>query len=74
MSLESLILYTRFRISAHNLHVASGRYRNVKNEEGFCKVRKTNIIEDDFHFFPNVVCIMIYENNILIQSSKTHKI
>jgi hypothetical protein len=52
-------LFTRLRISAHNLHIESGRYRSVKRENRFCHVCKTPVIEDEFHF---ILKCPVYDN------------
>ena len=41
---------TRFRISAHNLHIETGRRRNIQRINRICQLCNLNEIEDEFHF------------------------
>ena len=41
---------TRFRISAHDLEIEKGRYKNIKSDKRICKNCQTLEIEDEFHF------------------------
>ena len=41
-------LLCRFRVSAHRRNVESGRYRNIKREDGLCTCCK--VVESEKHF------------------------
>ena len=41
---------TRFRISAHNLNIETGRYYNENRNNRLCTLCNLNDIEDEFHF------------------------
>ena len=41
---------TRFRISAHNLNIETGRYNNENRNNRLCTLCNFNDIEDEFHF------------------------
>lgn len=42
--------FTQFRISAHQLAIERGRYRNIKATERICKYCNKNETEDELHF------------------------
>lgn len=42
---------SKLRISAHDLDVERGRYRNVPREQRLCKI--CNVVEDEIHFLDN---------------------
>ena len=42
-------LITKFRISAHNLEIERGRYKNIPSDQRFCNLCK-NAVEDEIHF------------------------
>ena len=42
--------FVKIRISAHNLNIEFGRYRNIERSQRLCKVCNANEIEDEFHF------------------------
>ncbi len=44
-------MLTRFRISAHNLYIESGRYKKLKRSDRICKLCELNEVEDEYHFF-----------------------
>ena len=41
--------FTQFRISAHQLAIERGRYKNIKADERFCKCCQAKEIEDEIH-------------------------
>ncbi len=41
---------SRFRMSAHNLEIENGRYRNIPKENRLCKICNTGDVEDEIHF------------------------
>ena len=41
---------TQFRISAHQLAIERGRYKNIKVDERFCKYCTAKEVEDEIHF------------------------
>ena len=52
-------VYTRYRISAHNLGIESGRYTKTPVEERLCRqCTSKNNIEDEYHIF---VCVAYTE-------------
>ena len=42
---------TRMRVSAHSLHVETGRYANKPLNERICKYCPSNEIDDEYHFW-----------------------
>ena len=42
--------FTQFRISAHQLAIERGRYKNIKANERFCKYCQAKEVEDEIHF------------------------
>ena len=42
--------FTQFRVSAHDLSIEKGRYKNIKLENRTCKNCQSLEIEDEFHF------------------------
>ena len=42
--------FTRFRISAHKLHIETGRYKKIDSDNRLCEICKSNEIEDEIHF------------------------
>ena len=42
--------FTQFRISAHQLAIERGRYKNIKADERFCKYCQAKAVEDEIHF------------------------
>jgi len=47
---------TAFRISAHQLEIEMGRYKNVPLNSRICKLCKSNEVEDEVHFLLNCSC------------------
>ena len=50
------IMLSKFRLSSHDLEIERGRYRrkSTKPEQRHCKIcqaNKTQMMEDEFHFF-----------------------
>ena len=43
---------TALRISAHQLEIEMGRYKNVPLNSRICKLCKSNEVEDEVHFLP----------------------
>ncbi len=43
-------LLTQFRLGILQLHIETGRFRNMKPEERLCFICNTNVIEDEQHF------------------------
>ena len=46
-------LFTKFRVSDHELDIEIGRYKNIPREARTCKNCKSNDIDDEQHFFLN---------------------
>ena len=44
---------TQFRISAHDLAIERGRYKNIDKDKRICKLCSNNDIEDECHFLLN---------------------
>ena len=44
------ISLSRFRCSAHNLMVETGRHNNIPYEHRLCPICNTQIVEDEYHF------------------------
>ena len=42
--------FTRFRVSAHDLEIERGRYKNIESDNRTCKHSQTLEKEDEFHF------------------------
>ena len=42
--------FTRFRVSAHDLEIERGRYKNIKSDNRTCKHCQMLEKEDEFHF------------------------
>ena len=45
------IAFSRFRCSAHNLLVETGRHNNISYEDRICTLCITQSIEDEYHVF-----------------------
>ena len=54
---QDRIYFTRLRLSAHKLHIETGRYTHKKDrldpENRICKYCSENLCEDEFHFMMN---------------------
>lgn len=48
------IALTKFRISAHNLMIETGRYENLDQNRRICKSCSMGVLENEFHFL--LVC------------------
>ena len=44
------ISLTKFRLSAHDLAIETGRYTNVPREQRFCLQCNMNVVETEYHF------------------------
>ena len=49
--LKFKIAFSRFRCSAHNLLVETGRHNNISYEDRICTLCDTQSIEDEYHVF-----------------------
>lgn len=49
ITFNSRKILTKFRISAHNLEVELGRYKNIPREQRHCN--KCKVLDDEKHFF-----------------------
>jgi hypothetical protein len=64
-------LMTQFRIGILPLHIETGRFRNVPEDERKCKVCDFNDIENEFHFL--CICNVYNEfRNILYKNVSNH--
>ena len=68
-NIKHRIMFTKFRLSAHDLEIEKGRYNNkpIKAEERYCKFCKSNnnlIVEDEFHFL--MICPLYQLNRDLM--------
>ena len=45
--------FIRFRVSAHDLAIERGRYKNIKSKSRICKNCQTREIENEIHFLIN---------------------
>ena len=52
--LQILLSFSKLRVSNHKLETELGRYRNIPSKERYCRVCKSNQIEDEFHF---IMCV-----------------
>ena len=43
-------LLTKLRISAHSLHIETGRYNKIQAENRLCNFCSDSVIEDEYHF------------------------
>lgn len=43
-------LYTKFRISAHNLEIEVGRYTGIERQNRICKLCQSQSVESEYHF------------------------
>jgi hypothetical protein len=57
-------LFTKFRVSDHNLEIESGRYKNITREERKCKNCNLNEIGDEYHFFLKFTANHSLRNNL----------
>jgi hypothetical protein len=66
-------LLTKFRISAHNLYIERGRYKNIKCEHRICKLCNMNEVEDEYHFFMTCTYYTELRNSLLKPLMATHQ-
>jgi len=57
----------RFRISAHNLSIETGRHQNIPVKDRICKLCDMNCVEDEMHFLVECTCYsherqLLYDN------------
>ena len=50
---------TRFRLSAHNLEIETGRFNNINRDNRICTVCNSNMIETEYHF---LLCCTYYSD------------
>ena len=48
---QILFSFSKLRVSNHKLEIELGRYRNIPSKERYCRVCKSNQIEDEFHIY-----------------------
>eukprot|EP00918_Siedleckia_nematoides_P055132 GHVU01120244.1.p1 GENE.GHVU01120244.1~~GHVU01120244.1.p1 ORF type:complete len:281 (-),score=3.44 GHVU01120244.1:191-1033(-) len=53
---------TKFRCSAHNLAIETGRHNNIPRNERVCKLCNNNNIENEYHF--TLICPALRENRL----------
>ena len=53
---------TRFRCSAHNLHIEVGRHHNIPRSNRLCTCCSLNHIENEYHFI--LICPMYREQRL----------
>ena len=51
--------FTQLRVSAHDLFIEKGRYKNIKLENRTCKNCQSLELEDEFHFLSHVFNILL---------------
>ena len=65
-------ILTKFRISAHNLHIEKGRYCGTKVEDRICNLCK-NGIEDEVHFLFTCPALNKYRDPYIKYIDEKHK-
>ena len=65
--------YTEFRISAHQLAIERGRYKNVKSTERICKNCHTNEVESEMHFLLQCQKYQEERNKLYLYLKSTYK-
>ena len=63
--------FTRFRVSAHDLAIERGRYKNIKSENRICKNCQTQEIENEIHFLINCPKYSYERENLFSHVAKT---
>ena len=53
MDIQKRKCLTQFRVRAHRLEIASGRYKKNTVSERICKFCNLNTVEDEVHFLFN---------------------
>ena len=66
------ICLTKFRVSAHNLLIETGRHHNIKAEDRICKHCNLNEIEDEKHFLIECPLYTLLRQKLMQEVNKTY--